>query len=88
MGSRSIFSCLTKKWKEQLQYYYLVLYSSLDRKVRFSGKYRIFRHTRHNFVPQKQLCHVHCALYEGVLYEICLAEVEKFVKIKNLVLQY
>jgi hypothetical protein len=30
--------------------------------------YRIFRRTRHDFLPQKQLCHVHCVLYEGALY--------------------
>jgi hypothetical protein len=34
----------------------------------FRRRYHIFRHTRRDFLPQKQLCHVHCLLYEGALY--------------------
>jgi hypothetical protein len=30
--------------------------------------YRIFRRTMRDFLPQKQLCHVHCVHYEGALY--------------------
>jgi hypothetical protein len=45
--------------------------------------YRIFRRTSRHFLPQKQLMCTACYTKEHFIYEICQAEVEKFVKIKN-----